>query len=217
MTSKLTKEQAQEIKQVMMNGGTSKDAEALARKFSISLGAIYHIKAGDRWKEVGYTPAAEGVKFTPQSWHFKRLPFWDRVQMQTEVKENGCHIFSGAKDEFGYGRISKDGILVRVHRAVYERDHGPIGRYLFVCHKCDTPACINPSHLFLGTHADNMADKAAKGRSRTRFQKLRTEDVRQIKQMLSMGVSAAKISRLFDVSQPSISHIKTGKNWKHLD
>lgn len=211
MKPKLNAEQVAEIKQKMMNGGTSKDAEQFAQRFGVAMTTIYSIKAGDSWRGIGFTPTEDRYKFTPQSWHFKRLRFWDRVEMQTERQPNGCHIFTGSKDENGYGRISNGTKLVRVHREVYQKHHGQLQRHQFVCHKCDTPACINIEHLFCGTHADNMADKAAKGRNRSGWRKLNQEKIEAICAALKEGVSGAALARIYGVSSACISHVKHKK------
>jgi hypothetical protein len=71
---------------------------------------------------------------------------------------------TGMTDGHGYGSIYADGRLQKAHRVVWQVEHGPIPDGLHVLHQCDNPPCCNPAHLFLGTHADNMADKIAKGR-----------------------------------------------------
>lgn len=79
----------------------------------------------------------------------------------------GCWLWTGSISPKGYGQINSGGHRGkprRTHRAAWELYRGPIPDGLQVLHKCDTPTCVNPDHLFLGTGADNMKDKANKGR-----------------------------------------------------
>lgn len=78
------------------------------------------------------------------------------------VTECGCWIWMGAGIRYGHLRV--DGRLVKAHRASWEAFVGPIPAGMHVLHRCDVGFCVNPAHLFLGTHADNMADKERKGR-----------------------------------------------------
>lgn len=85
--------------------------------------------------------------------------FWDKVD-----KTDGCWLWTAARNTKGYGRFRVDGNLVSPHRFAYELEVGPIPNGLWVLHHCDNPRCVNPGHLFLGTHSDNMRDSFAKGR-----------------------------------------------------
>ncbi len=153
---------------------------------------------------------------------YRALPFWERVSMLTQVQESGCHVFTGSKDECGYGRINRDGKLVRLHRAVWERDNGTIPNGMVVCHTCDNPACINSTHLFTGTQVDNIKDMDKKGRRRTLIgsqqsqAKLSEEEIPKIKQRHGAGFSIAFISRMYGVSEGAIRAVVKGRTWRHV-
>lgn len=89
--------------------------------------------------------------------------FWEKVQ-----KLDGCWLWTAAsRTQAGYGLFTpRHGIKVLAHRAMWEYTQGSVPAGLYVCHRCDNPGCVNPAHLFLGSHADNMRDMVAKGRAR---------------------------------------------------
>lgn len=94
--------------------------------------------------------------------------FWSHVN---KTDGEGCWLWTGATTVKGYGHISAgrtSGKTILAHRAAWEMaGRGDIPDGLFVCHTCDTPACVRSEHLFLGTNADNMADCVTKGRMNT--------------------------------------------------
>ena len=80
-------------------------------------------------------------------------------------KVGSCILWQGAKDGKGYGLIRRFGRLFKTHRLMYAEVHGADLLGLMVCHTCDTPSCINPEHLWLGSNSDNQQDAVQKGRN----------------------------------------------------
>ncbi len=80
------------------------------------------------------------------------------------VPETGCWLWLGYTNERGYGRVYAAGRMWLAHRLSWTQAKGDIPAGTFICHKCDTPSCVNPDHLFSGAAADNNADMASKGR-----------------------------------------------------
>lgn len=92
-------------------------------------------------------------------------------RMMTRVRRDertGCLLYTGSKDGDGYGTVStrRGCAPAKAHRLAYEHAFGAIPAGHDVCHRCDTPACIEPTHLFAGTRTDNMRDCRTKGRLR---------------------------------------------------
>lgn len=136
----------------------------------------------------------------------------------------GCCNFIGARTKKGYGKITVKGVgLLLVHRVVYAIVHGPFDSNLVVRHSCDNPSCVNPEHLSVGTHADNMQDAVARGRMntargtrRTKQAKLTEAIVEEIKRRLNAGGGQRALAREFGVSHTVIYKIANGKQWQHV-
>lgn len=135
----------------------------------------------------------------------------------TPVTEAGCFLWMPRPLRSGYGQFYAAGKFVGAHRFAMTLHAGPIPKGMFVCHKCDTPTCVNPDHLFLGTHAENHADKTLKGRSPhgTKNGRAKLTEA-EVLQVFADSRSQSAIAVAFGVSQPTVSSIKSGRVWPRV-
>jgi hypothetical protein len=140
-------------------------------------------------------------------------------------KAEGCWAWKGNKDDKGRGRFWNGRRQILSSRAAYELLVGSIPDGLLICHHCDNPNCVRPSHLFLGTQAQNMQDMIRKGRKRinpcrgekSSSAKLTNQQVIEIRQLISSGVSLSEIGRRFGVWPQTILNIKIERTWRSLE
>ena len=151
--------------------------------------------------------------------------------------ETPCLEWTAGRDRDGYGQAWQNGKGIRAHRLAWELERGKIPAGAQVLHECDNPPCVNHEHLFLGTNADNMADRDAKGRqvcargdahylrihpelaSRGEDNgaaKLTEGSVIAIMQLRAEGWSLRKIAAKFGVRYTHVSDIVNRKFWKHV-
>lgn len=144
--------------------------------------------------------------------------FWDKIDKSAGT--DGCWIWTASTSSDGYGQFKVAGKVVRSHRLVFELVREQIPSDMHILHKCDVRKCCNPLHLFLGTHADNMNDKVAKGRQpkgeKVGGVKLTDNKVREILALASTALSQRKIAKRFGVGQSTISRILRSENWSSI-
>lgn len=145
--------------------------------------------------------------------------FWNKVD---KSNPDGCWNWTGGKNDRGYGLAWINGKSKACHRTVWEFKNGPIPDDLCVLHICDNPGCVNPTHLFLGTHQDNMNDKKNKGRcssckgTANGRAKLTEHNIPIIRMLCANGIPQKEVARDYGVSDVAISHIIAGKSWTHI-
>lgn len=143
--------------------------------------------------------------------------FWSKVSGESESE---CWEWTGHKTKLGYGRVNfKPGFTMLAHRVAYYLVHGNLPSDTLICHNCDNPGCVNPKHLFMGSHADNTADMMAKGRHR--YEGFETGENHpsarltksQAQEVFLSDRPAKELAAEYGISATAIRYIWSGKNW----
>lgn len=134
---------------------------------------------------------------------------------------DGCWEWTAANDGRGYGHINVGGVILKAYRVAYELENGPIPSGVEICHKCDNPKCVRPSHLFEGTHRENMIDGAIKGRmnpgEKNGMAKLKDEEVIEIAKCIASGsVPFDVLAEKHNVSRTCITDIAKRRRWSRI-
>lgn len=133
-----------------------------------------------------------------------------------------CWNWIGPKNHAGYGSMKINQKQIGAHRFSYKLHIGDIPIGLFVCHSCDNPSCVNPTHLWLGTPQENMTDKIKKGRTRSCHMygetnpksKLSVRDVEEIRKLYKTGsYTQRKLGKIYKMSHTAIGDILRHKSW----
>lgn len=145
---------------------------------------------------------------------FRVRRFWQKVE-----QGDGCWRWFGKLNAQGYGIVQRGGKTLLAHRYAFTITRGEIPDGMNVCHRCDNPPCVNPAHLFLGSHGDNAADKTQKGRQargeRHGCSKLRWSDVLAMRAAWDGTVAGRRIlAEQFNVSVSSVEKILAGETWR---
>jgi hypothetical protein len=159
----------------------------------------------------------------------------EREQWEAEQMTNDCTLWEGPKAGSGYGVRSIKGRLYYVHRLAWESVNGPIPAGFVIAHRCDTPACHNPDHLFACTQADNLLDMRRKGRGNTGERhgsktqpdsvargervggsKLTESIVRAIRSERAAGRTLPELATKYGVAFQTISKVANRTSWRHV-
>lgn len=183
-------------------------------------GATYHWPAGlhrNQWVRRKFCShvCSNASRHTPES---RAARFWDKADKTPGHGPAGeCWEWKAAlQKKTGYGLFGEMRTGRLAHRVSYEIEHGSIPDGIFVCHRCDNRRCVRPSHLFLGTHQDNMDDMKSKGRApfmpgeQGPGCRLTQE---QVESILSDTRSHGELARAFGVNRNTIRNIRRGKTW----
>ncbi len=198
--SKLTNEQVQEIR----NNPHDKCLNCLARQFDVSFQQISRIRHNERWNALVEKETEEEE-------------FWKRAVHEKRIVNGGlgeCWETIRNRMQFSYKNRHAAG-----HRIAYTIAKGEIPDGMLVRHKCDNSKCINPDHLELGTHEENMKDRNERGRT-TRGEshhssKLTDKTALEIYN-LRTTLSLTETAKRYGISKPSVSKIWKKESWKHI-
>ena len=138
--------------------------------------------------------------------------FWDKVDIRGL---DDCWNWTAQIKKNGYGFFRYQSKTVKASRmAMMLTGRDPAG--MLVCHHCDNPKCVNPSHLFLGTPQDNVTDMMNKGRYRNGSEKRRTLTDDQVRDIRSSSLTGVALSKLYNISTSKICLIKQRKRYKYV-
>lgn len=132
---------------------------------------------------------------------------------------SGCWLWTAYITTQGYGSITVDKKPVKTHRLSFTIYKGEIPKGMLVCHHCDVRSCVNPDHLFLGTHKDNSDDMIRKGRSVSNHgdkngrAKITNNDFLNIKSLFKKGFSNSQIAERYGLKTETVRRIRFGKLW----
>lgn len=173
---------------------------------------------------------ADGYRNIPPLSPEKIDRFWRKVALT--ANDNDCWLWTASKIKDGYGSFRHGQDVFLSHRVSYLLSSGVDPNDKEVCHSCDTPQCVNPAHLFIGSHSDNMCDMVKKDRFRgstgktwvskrcgeqVNTSKLSASQVECIREMCASKVmTQAKIAEQFGVNRSTIQRIFYNKQWKHI-
>jgi len=140
--------------------------------------------------------------------------FWSKVS-----KSDECWLWTGAKNRKGYGVVGTVSGMSLAHRVSFELAGNVIPSPRHVLHRCDTPGCVNPNHLFLGTNLDNVRDRDAKGRGNqvhgVANGRAKVSDA-GVKVIRCSPLSHKELAAIFQIDTTTVKQIKNNETWKHV-
>lgn len=196
-------------------GRTCQGAQRRVRveKTCVGCGNIFTVKPGEAKRT--------GRPFCSRDCALKREKpieekFWAKVQ-----KTETCWLWIGTCNNQGYGETRLHNRYCLAHRASYELAYGPFAARLDVRHKCDNPPCVNPEHLELGTHLENMRDSVERGRNargeKQGAAKMTEVKVREARAIFAQGgITCAEVASRYGVCPQTMGHILRRSTWRHV-
>lgn len=143
----------------------------------------------------------------------RQASFWVKVN-----KTDTCWLWTAATTNGGYGVVNHRGVISRAHRLAWEWENGPVPTGMQMCHHCDNPKCVRPSHLFIGTAKENMEDMARKGRSnapkgeRCYTAKISDAEATDIRQRFAAGgISKKRLAEEYGLHSSHVGRIINGR------